>query len=390
MRVIHLSTKNVKCGIATYTANLVDALNNICSNTYYKLPVWQDSDVMSSVDVDSYYSEFIDACEDHDAIHIQHEHGLFTHTGKIEDSIDRTGQVLESLAKKYPTKKVFITFHTAPEFITTLSQVIFQRSIETAIMYFMSRMWRAYIAKTIKKYSNINAIVHSQITRDKLIASRVPANSINIVPHGVQPMRNHSFSPVDHSSETINLGIFGFIAEYKGHDLAIRAMQYLPERYKLLILGGRHPNNMSTVIEDRLALIEDLALEDRIKITGYIKEDEFQAYNDDISIYLAPYTDPDLSASGAVTWSLTSGKPVVGTFIPAFNNICKEHECIAQVNHISPRELAWKIIQLVESSELQVELVNNCKKYCADNSWSNIAKTHINLYTAVDSCGVRE
>lgn len=378
-KVIHLSTKDVQCGIATYTQNLVSSMDAICDNEHFRVPTENCKTTYNTLD--EYYATFIQKCAGFDTIHIQHEHGIFTHGGGIEDSIERTGNILQSLAKKYPDKRIYITFHTAPEFFTTMLQALCQRDIETTISYFLSRMWRSHISNTFKKYSNITAIVHSGETRDKLINSFVPAESIHIIPHGVLPMRESNFTPLSSSASSINLGLFGFIAEYKGHDLAIRAMQYLPERYKLMILGGRHPNNMSNVIEARLALIEDLELEDRVKITGYIKDEEFQDFNDMISIYLAPYTDTNLSASGAVTWSLTSGKPVVGTFIPAFNNICKEHKCIAQVNHDSPRELAWKVMQLVESSDLQLELVNNCRKYCSDNSWENIAIKHKDLYT---------
>lgn len=381
LKVIHLSTKNVKCGIATYAHNLISSLDELCHNTHHTVPVEE----LSQVNIDDYYDNFIQRCADYDAIHIQHEHGIFTHGGGIEDSIERTGKILTRLAKKYTNKKIAITFHTAPEFFTTLRQAIHFKSTPVTINYFLSRMWKNYIVRTFKKYKNLHIIVHSQITKDKLTNTGVPEESISIITHGVMPMqsdKNHE--PVDSFADNINLGIFGFIAEYKGHDLAIRAMQYLPERYNLMILGGRHPNNMSDVIEHRLALIEELDLQDRVKVTGYLTEEEFNTYNKDIAIYLAPYTDHDLSASGAITWSLTSGKPVIGTFIPAFNNICKDYECMIRVHHESPRELAWRIVQLIESPKIQRELVSNCRRYSEENSWASTAKKHLGLYTAIN------
>ncbi len=40
------------------------------------------------------------------------------------------------------------------------------------------------------------------------------------------------------------VGIFGFLSNYKGHLTAIKMLEYLPEDYHLIIVGGEHPHGL--------------------------------------------------------------------------------------------------------------------------------------------------
>lgn len=60
-----------------------------------------------------------------------------------------------------------------------------------------------------------------------------------------------SSEPRDRTLERYNLdpgrtyvSIFGFFGHYKGHLTAIKALEYLPEDYHLLIVGGEHPHGI--------------------------------------------------------------------------------------------------------------------------------------------------
>jgi glycosyltransferase involved in cell wall biosynthesis len=45
-------------------------------------------------------------------------------------------------------------------------------------------------------------------------------------------------------TDTVLIGVFGFLDEYKGFGTAIRALHHLPKNYHLLIFGGVHPNEI--------------------------------------------------------------------------------------------------------------------------------------------------
>ena len=38
------------------------------------------------------------------------------------------------------------------------------------------------------------------------------------------------------------LGVFGFLSSYKGHLTAIKALEFLPDDWRLVIVGGEHPH----------------------------------------------------------------------------------------------------------------------------------------------------
>ena len=103
-------------------------------------------------------------------------------------------------------------------------------------------------------------------------------------------------------------------------------------------------------------------------------------YHAATDICLAPYIDDKLSSSAAITWALTSGKPVIASTIRAFREINETIPCMLPVTPKCEMELAWQIQRLAADPEQQRQLVENARRYAREHSWDEIAKRVVRIY----------
>jgi glycosyltransferase involved in cell wall biosynthesis len=383
MSILFLATHNVQCGIATYTEQLRNALD-------------QDSDIVSLPSKDQVKSgkslehaidDFVERAKSYDVVHIQHEHGLFYGTGDEFDAMKNFGKLLSELAKI--KTQTFVTFHSDPVFYTGFKLSVSPLHI---VNFCASKLWRSNVAKWFQPKHNITAIVHTERTKKEFLKSTFHKDNITVIPHGVID-RSIEFVPIDHRSE-VNLSIFGFISSYKGYHVALKALQLLPDNYKLICMGGRHPSSTGDEFTQILGEAESLdrgvsehklhdvfnLVYDRVSVTGFLESDEADKMHAKTSIALAPYTDKTMSGSGALTWSITSRRPTIASDIPSFKTLNDEYQCMHLFKTDAYHELAWSIKRVAEDVKYQQALITGADKYSQELSWDNIAKAHINLY----------
>ena len=87
-----------------------------------------------------------------------------------------------------------------------------------------------------------------------------------------------------------------------------------------------------------------------------------------------------------MSWALASGRPVIGTNIPAFRELNSELEVLQLVTPSAAHELARAITLLDEDEETAKRLVTNASALARKNSWPEVARAHIDLYS---SCAPR-
>ena len=185
--------------------------------------------------------------------------------------------------------------------------------------------------------------------------------------------------------DAVLLTMFGFIGRYKGHDVAVRALARLPERFHLAICGGAHPEADDDFLDKLLKLVRHLGIEDRVTITGWLSVDAADVYYAATDICLAPYVDPNLSASGAITWALASGKPTIGSKVPAFQNICREQPCMLLTTPKMEDEIVWAAEKLANDPTHSADLVAAAGRYIDSYSWEETARVTENLYATMVS-----
>lgn len=382
MRILYLATHNTSCGIATYTEQLRSAMP--IEHDIVRLPDKSEPELL-----DVSLRLFIEKAVSYDAVHIQHEHGLFVGAGDVSDAIERFGVLLEQLCKL--DVRTYVTFHSDP--------VFYNSKIEWSVLGLMrsclSRMWRKQVARWFQPKHKTTAIVHTERTRREFIKSTFNKTNVIVIPHGVlcRKLKPNTIDP----NKTINMSIFGFISDYKGYHVALNALQHLPSNYRLICMGGRHPtsdgdeysqilqhaNNIDRcIVEHDLHLAGHVQVQDRLTITGFLNDEQADHWHAQTHICLAPYTDKTLSGSGALTWSITSGRPTIASDIPSFRAINDEYQCMQLFKTDAFHELAWSIKRVVNDVKYQRALIDGAMSYAEQLSWSNVAKTHINLYNS--------
>ena len=129
----------------------------------------------------------------------------------------------------------------------------------------------------------------------------------------------------------INLGTFGFLMPYKGHRRLIELFAELPTNYRLSIVGGAHSQYpvSQSYHEEIERLIESKGLRDRVRITGWLSEEEVGQQLSNVDVAVLPYIGEDVSASGAIRELFSYGIPVLASDVPAFLYIGKKTKALS-------------------------------------------------------------
>ena len=109
--------------------------------------------------------------------------------------------------------------------------------------------------------------------------------------------------------------LLGFIYGRKGHKPTVEAIPMLPEDVVVVFAGGpvAGKDKVIGIVRRRHA---ELGLGDRLRITGYLAEEEMEAWIAASHLALLPFRD--LSASGSLSTWIAAGKPILCTDLPGF------------------------------------------------------------------------
>jgi len=377
LRVLHYTTWREKCGIAGYAESLIDALSaRGLSNEVFPLRRGEFK-YFSSAEVRNHLIAFLDFARDYDLIHIQHEFSFFGNTPDFYEMNANFFWLLDKLAAA--KKPVAVTFHTEPFYVPTVIPLR-QRIRRALTLKGPPFNWhgKRYFGRGV---SGRIAFVHAQKSRLCLIRTGFGEANVRVIPMGVGSRSSQMLhlSPavakarLGFPQDSTLLSLFGFVAGYKGHEIAVRALRSLPRNFALAVVGGSHPEGGDETIDTMLNLWKKRDPE-RFRITGYVSREDLDLYHAATDICLAPYTDPNLASSAAITWALSSGKPVVASSIPTFREIQERTDCLALVTRKCPEELAWQIRRLAADPAWQRELVVNAQRFCKESSWAKVAE----------------
>lgn len=388
MRVAIVSTWDADCGIATYTRALRDGLAGHGVDCDV-VPI-ERSEVKYAArsELKPYYRALADRLDGYDVVHVQHEHGFFAGAHALPVGVGVTRDFLARLARG--GRAVHVTFHTEPLDLfgpPTSPYALAMGAVQRA-------HWRAAIALLFRRHPNLRAIVHTRGTRRTFVDSGVPAGAIDVVPHGIHPPRH--IPEADRRAARERLGFppgavvlaqFGFLAAYKGIPTAVRAVRRLPERFHLAVLGDVHPHGGDETLERVLAAAaerdeeEAAPLGGRLRLEGWVPRERLDDWRAAASIAVAPYhAVPGFSFSGALTWGITAGVPIVAGRIPAFIEAQEAAGCLVLIAPDSPRELAHRVLELEADPEGRDRLAAAARTYAERTSWERVAERHAELY----------
>ena len=361
-----------ECGIATYTQDLVKAIDNkfgksfslkVCALEGKEVDFQYPSEVkyvLNTNKLEQYdvLAESINSDPNLDIVFIQHEFGLYG--GNYGDYI------LQLLAEI--NKTVITTFHTVlpnpnPELLS--------------------------VVQSIATLSN-GLVVMTQNSADILVSEYgISDDKITVIAHGIHLVP--SIDCTDKNSKNyfgnrLVLSTFGLLSSGKSIETALEAMPEIVAEFPnvlYLVIGKTHPDVVKHEGEKyRDSLHEkviSLNLQNNVRfINKYVSLDELLEYLQRTDIYLFTSKDPNQAVSGTLAYAFASGCPVVATPIPHANEMLSEPELIFDFGN--SQQLANAVKILLRDEKRRIEIGNRGLQNTAAFAFENSAIAHAQLF----------
>jgi glycosyltransferase involved in cell wall biosynthesis len=301
-RILFVSTyPPTRCGLATFTHALVDALTIIRGSrkslgVIRMLPPGDESvcrkpEVVAEVPSSRAIDQTIVPWSGFDLLWIQHEYGIF---GPDD------GRAVVDLCDGSPIP-IAVTLHTVPARPSTGQRDLLERLVARSE----------------------GTVVMSGSARKRLVSHyHVDGSKIRVIPHGASVVRTRPRLRLPGQRPTIVS--WGLVGPGKGIEWSIRAMSKLRKlepQPRLIVRGVTHPNvkrrqgetyrlQMEMLIH-RLGLAGIVEIED-----GYMTAAELKSFILGGDIALLPYDNEEQVTSGVLTEAIAAGLPVVATAFP--------------------------------------------------------------------------
>jgi len=361
-----------ECGIATYSQDLIKALNNKFSKSLsIKVCALETSDQnyeypeevkykLETSKISSYMrlAQTINEDEHIQLVLIQHEFGLY----KEEETAFL--QLLYEVSKP-----IILVFHT----VLPKPDAHLKSEVKNIIAACKSVIVMTHTSENILLYDY-----------------GVSKLKISVIPHGTHLVSHLSEQFLKEKYNLTGrkvLTTFGLLSSGKSLETTINA---LPEIVKncpsalFLIIGKTHPEVVKHDGEVyRIGLIQkvkDLGLQDHvIFINKYLSLPDLLEYLQLTDIYLFTSNDPNQAVSGTFVYAMSCGCPIISTPIPhAMELLSKETGFIFDFNDST--QLAKKVIMLLENEPLRKSIITNTLQKIISTAWENSAVAHATLF----------
>jgi glycosyltransferase involved in cell wall biosynthesis len=357
-----------ECGIATYTEDLIKALDlkfglsfslKVCAletgdaNYTYK----EEVKYILNTSIPSQFTQFAHIINKDDNIKvilIQHEFGLFINQERAFE------EFLLKLSKPF-----VIAFHTV---------------LPNPVLNF-----KEYVQSIVSNAKSVIVMTHQSsfvLTNDY----GIPHEKITVIPHGT-----HLVAHVDKDYLKEKYGLkdrkvlstFGLLSSGKGIETTLEA---LPEVIKIhpdtifLVIGRTHPGIIrleGEIYREKLqSMVKDYHLENHvIFINNYLDLPELLEYLQLTDIYLFTSIDPNQAVSGTFAYAMSCACPIISTPIPHAKELLTDDTGIF-FDFRNSQQLAEAIIRLLNNESLRKNFGINTLQNIISTVWENSAVAH--------------
>lgn len=294
-----VTTWNTRCGIATYSSNLVDGLRD---------PVA----ILAADDVDRTFDDGPEV--------------IRCWTRGFGDDLSRLSAQIERLDLQALVIQFQYAFFDFPHFNRFLAQ---QKAAGRTVIVLMHATIDAaetpakqltMIAPALSQCDRV--LVHSIADLNRLKDVGVERNT-TLFPHGI--MDAPAVTPRTRSTR-LHLASYGFFLPHKGLVELIEAVALLRRAGVdafLTMVNAEYPDPVSAG-QIRLAeqAVQRHGLQSHVRmLTAFQRDEDSMALLQDADVIVFPYQGTGESASGAVRYGLASGRPVAVTPIPIFDEV---------------------------------------------------------------------
>ncbi|MDD2796081.1 hypothetical protein [Acidocella sp.] len=423
-RIAIVSTYDELCGIAGYTRAIEKQLAPYADLQIFDLDQYLLKSTHRRVRrlADQHILEIARALRGYDSVNIQLEHGTL---GRTSRDIIRRFRILANAAPA-----LSVTMHTVL-IGDDLPYELMGRLLRKGRIIAMFEAIGASLKSRVLSHSihgqlrrlqarkPVSVIVHAKrdmrMMRDIFRLNNVFHHPLSFIAHAEawglrQRTRRNDFSLIETLPADVKLvGTFGFLSSYKGFETAIRALNFLPENYHLLIFGGVHPQGIKReqAIDPYIAKLLQAArigqtpldhlresglalspggdvtrliaehpetLRARVHFMGALSDSEFAAAMALCDAAVFPYIEVGQSSSGPISIALEMGTRVIASRTAAFRAYARYHPDLIEFFDIGNyAELAGRIAARGRVSGRIPELVYN-------------TETNARLYLEANGC----
>jgi glycosyltransferase involved in cell wall biosynthesis len=364
-----------ECGIATYSQDLIKAINNKFSNSLsikvcalesgevdFKYPDDVKYTLKTSL-ADSYGKLALKINKDNriGIVLIQHEFGFFK---KQEEAFIR---FLSMLAKP-----VVVVFHTVlPHPDKALNTNI--KSIET-------------------RCESIIVMTHN--SAEILMSDYgLPSEKISVIAHGTHLVPHISKEVLKRKYGVQGrkiLTTFGLLSSGKSIETTLKALPAIVNKNPevlFLIIGKTHPEVLKEEGEKYRNSLESLIFSNKLTqhvkfINSYLPLHDLLEYLQLTDIYLFTTDDPNQAVSGTFAYAMSCGCPIISTPIPHAKEVLTEDTGIIFDFHNS-KQLADDVLLLLNNPVRRKNMRTNTLQKIVSSAWENSAVDHAKLFEKI-------
>lgn len=357
-----------ECGLATFTQDLITALDDIEGIETKVIAVINDetdgydSNVLIKIN-QQVQSDYVKAARrvnasDIDLLVIEHEYGIFggEYGNYILDLVDNLEIPL----------------------ITTLHTVLPEPDPkQKAIINALAKK----SAKVITMARNTKRILQS--------VYEIDPRKIGVIHHGVPKKAFQSREALKKKygyEDKQIISTFGLIGPSKGIEYAIEAISTVTKTHNdllYLILGQTHPalKAAGEAYRQKLEkLVEELDLQENVKfINKYLSKDEIIEYLQLSDIYMTPYLGKDQAVSGTMAYAVGYGKAIISTpYLYAQEMLSGGRGLLAEFG--SPDSLAEGIQSIIKNPGKRAQMERNTLRLGCTMYWDKVASCYFEVF----------
>ena len=361
-----------ECGIATYSSDLIKALNKkfsnslaikVCALESGRLNLLYPDEVkyVLKTSLADKYEELLLKINKDDKIRIvviQHEFGFF------KNQEQAFLQFLVGLQK--PVMVVFHTVLPSPD-----NQLISKiRTISSACQ-------------------SIVVMTHNSagiLTKDY----GLPEDKISVIAHGTH-LVTHLGKKILKRKYGVSgrqvLTTFGLLSSGKSIETTLKALPAIVKTIPdviFLVIGKTHPEVLKEegekYRESLEAIVAKYNLSQHVKfINSYLALPELLEYLQLTDIYLFTSNDPNQAVSGTFAYAMSCGCPIISTPIPHAREVLTEDTGII-FDFSNSEQLAESVLRLLENPVLQSDIRRNTLQKIVSTAWENSAVEHAMIF----------
>jgi glycosyltransferase involved in cell wall biosynthesis len=360
-----VTTWNTKCGIATYSQHLIDAL--------------PARPVILAPDADELTRE-----DDENCIRCWKQ-------GKENNRFDEVERVIAARKLNCVVIQFNYGFYDFADLATFINTLVDQGRVVVVMLHSTTDPfahdqpnWRLVeLRGAFERCARL--LVHSVSDLNRLKTLGL-VNNVALIPHGILD----SQVPLKPRRDDLPLvAAYGFCLPHKGLPELVAATAELAKgkgAIRLRLVNAEYPDPISSgLVADLQRQIKDLGISDLVEFhTGFLADEESLALLSDADLLVFPYQATGESASGAARYGLATKRPVVVTPLAIFDDL---GGAVHRLEGMSPRHLASGISDVLEQissrSEQAVAIAQEADRWRGSHDYKQIATRLYNLFVGL-------